>query len=464
MKKITAILSILLFVPFLFATDISYMLESAKENSLQYQSILKSKSLSDRMLSLSDKGHGTGITVSVTQNQNADDVFKYIPTSSVTVSLPKLVDDLEVKLGLTASQGPSSSAPVEGNYLVIPNISIAKTFNFADEDLSNSSSLINTIKAQTDYEKSVLMFESSVIKDVVDIMDAKSKLKDTEKAYSKDVKNYENSILFGQIDKDSLQDLLKKMDLETEKSQLESARLSVENMEKAFEHNYGFKFEEVNEIAEYNLSFTPSESGNSDVYLKKLALLSATYNYNKTEGINPSLKLDATLSSPMEKAKGQALKGLLTYNTGLTFESGNLSLKASAQAEQGLDGKFSTPRVTVSGTWGKSESIDLNKDDLEFRVLEAQNAYDNALYSYRTSAAALEAKIRNFEDSLALFEIQKDYHKRVLDSQTALYNKGYISQEAYQEAKDAVLADSQKDVKYSLQGLLLEIEIKSMEL
>lgn len=451
MKKIIAFLAVLLLLPFLFATDINCIIENAKENSSRYQGILNSKSLSDRMFNLNSKGHGRGIEVSVSQNQEASDVFKYYPTSSVTVTLPKLIDDLELKLGFAASQKTEEGIPVDGEYLFVPNLSMSKTFDFSDDDLSNSSSLINTIKAETDFEKAVLSFESSVIKDIISIMDARSELDTTEKSYLKAVKAYEDSILLGQIDRDSLQDLAKKMELETAKTRLKSARLSVKSLEEAFEHNYGFKFEAVDEVAEYDLTFNSSESGNSDVYLKKLALLSATYDYNKAVGANPSLKLNSTLSPA-------------AYNAGLTFESGNLAIKASATAVQGENGKFTTPKLTIAGTWGKSESLDVNKDNFELKILDAQNNYDNALFSYRTSAAALEAKIRNFKDSLSVFEIQKDYHNRVLEAQTTLFNEGYISNEAYQEAKDAVLADFVKDVTNSLQGLLIEIEIKTMEL
>lgn len=465
MKKICLLILIsFIAVSAVFAVDLNAVIDKAKDSSA-YQSIENSYKSSKNRLKLSDLAtKGAGVTAAVQHEQRADEIVSAFPSANLSVTLPEFAEDLSIKFNVAENQPLKDleNQPLKDAYLLQPGVSVSKVFNFSSKEMRNASKMSSDIQVESGYDKGIIQFENSVIDVIINIMTLEKNLATTEKNFNRTTDSYKDAIATGSLDEGSVADLNMKMNLATLESTVNSLESQLALLKSTFRNSFGFEYEEITSVRDADLSYEKSDS-NTTVYVKYLALLDAQYNYKKAAGKTSALTVDGNLSYPMMFNQGSLYSHSLDADASVSYQVGNFSV--SAKAETSLkDKKLSVPVITIAGGWGRNEVSDVNIDTLNLAVVTAQNDYDSAKRDFEQSQASLEADIASFKAELDQFYIKKDYHSRVYDYQKQLFDIGFVSEQAYQDAVDDCSMDAVDEMIYKLKAVKLENQIRMMNI
>ena len=231
----------------------------------------------------------------------------------------------------------------------------------------------------------------------------------------------------------------------------------------------GMQYDGVDAIDTPAPAFTPSADGNTAVKLKKeaLAIAQEDLGIKKAEETNATLSLNGSSSWAVVK-NGQndtASSGAVSLGASLAKQTFSVGLSAGMSGIGSSTG--SSPYVSINGSWNnnaskKSDQLELLQ--LQNDVLLAQLEYATAMTDYQSSAASLQKSISAWKLEHARLQRQKTYEEQSLAYETTLRTQGLATDE---DVKDAQL--QLELVAYdlsisSLNGLILQNSIASLNL
>lgn len=478
-KKIISIFVLVSVMLCVCAADIETVLEKAKSLSTVYQGYEISNEnhiISDQKADLK----GPEFTVTGGLGYNKDNT--YVDSSSLTLTFPET--DNNYKFTLRANVGRISLRKKDP-FTVSPSLTIDKNMTFKSyvDTRDEIKDLASDINWQKNYITNITNFENNLINTVASILNAENRLKTSETNYKRTLTTYENDKYLGTIEEGSLPDIARKLSLDTQRVQLESSRTSYEKSLRDFEHQYGFAFEEITQVRDADLDFEMDEDGNSTVLLAAMDLETAKQNLNAAKGMKKTVSISTTATAPYT-FNNKYDNGRLDLSASVTYKetpessssvlggSDKFKLTMTVNESIGRDtnGKdiSPVPSVSISGTWSskavQAESDELNIKTLTNTVLEKENAYNDALYTYRTNAQTLLNDIATHKNSVSQNEIQTDYDKAVLDYQEKLLENGLTTQQTVDDARTTYESDLLNAMVLKLQALVLENRIKIIEL
>lgn len=465
MKKIFITISVLLLLAVSAgAADIHDLIDLAKENSNKYQSIELSHRKNLLNQSLSDST-GSSFELSIGNMPDGGTVLEeekaYIPAVEASVTLPERIDGLTVSANASIERQLLSDWKNSG--AVGTTVSYSKTISSSGSEYEDISSRKLELQTAANYRKDVLNFENSLIQDVYTIMSNEQQVEKAQKKYESSVKSFNNSLKLNEINENSVEYLRKKLDLDKEKLDLDTSILGLNDKKNQFKHTYGIEFEDVTCPEEPVLDFEISESGNTEVYLSYLSMLSAEDKLNSAIGKSSSLSLGGSLSPQLKFSEGESTSAEISAAGKVTLVSGQFNLTGTVSSDYKSD-KWSSPKLTISGGWGTGRSSDISEDTLNIEYIQAQSTYNDALYSYNTEAKSLLQEIENHKTESKTIELYIDYYTRILEAKQKLYDLGLCVYSDVENAQADVDSYVLQKTICALKGIVLANKIEIIEL
>lgn len=461
MKRIISICALLLLCTFCFATDIEDVIAKAYQNSPQVEQYERSRQDSLFSNSVSDSSYNYSITIP--ESVVYDEDGTYVPTAKVAVQYNNSKANAGVKGTITSSRFKTNETDYP--YNLVGQLTVFKTFEFKDWTTTDYARKIRDVNLEQSYAATVLNFRKSVLADVYSIVDAKHSLIESERKLAESQKDYNAKLATGELKEGTTAQIKAKMALDSTVSALDSQKKSLESKLASFEKNYGFAYTDVDSASRPVLEFVKNADGNSKVYVAKLELLSAQQALKDKTGKSSSITLSANVDPTVNFRIGSGYQDTgLSVGADIGLNSGNFSLGAGVVENYTKKDGWGTPALVVSGSYtdGNKNSKDIN--DLESAVLSKQLAYDNAVFTYNTSAKTVEDNIQKALVAYDQLEIRKDYNNRILDYTTTLYENGFTTAKALEDARFEVESDSVDELLLNLTALQLECEIKILAL
>jgi len=461
MKKIITIILAIALCTACFAVDIEEVIALAYEKSpkvAQYE-----RSRQDSLLSAGVSDNTWSYRIDVPETIVHDGDGTYVPLAKASVQFT----DNKTNAGLTGSVTSSKLKTNEDGrpYSLTGSLEVFKTFEFKDWTTTDYSRKIRDINLEQSYATNVLNFRKSVLADVYSIIDAQHKLAESEKKLAESQKEYESKLATGELKEGTTTQIKTKMALDSSISSLDSSRKSLESKLAAFEKDYGFAYTEVDSASKPVLEFEKNADGNSKVYVAKLELLSAQQALNDKTGKGSAITLTGSIDPSLNFKTGSGYQDTsLSVGADVDFVNGNLSLGAGIIENYTKKDGWATPAFTISASYSDGNRNTKEINDLETAVMTKQLAYDTAVFNYETSAKTVEDNIQKVLVAYDQLEIRKDYNNRILDYTTTLYENGFTTEKALNDALFDVETDRVEELLLNLTALQLECEIKIMAL
>lgn len=470
MKKLIISTILALFCAALaFGADYTAMLESAKHSSTQYANIENVRISSENSIRLQQMGQRTpGYTVTVNQSETIEGLASTIPTVNLNAALPTTDNGVDISLGLSLMDGKNAMRllpiPQISDYFVtVPSVKVSKTFTFNETEMTDVALTTSRLNAYVTYNRSLLQFENSFIDSLVSLMEMENRIETSRRSLERSRLDFENSVRSGQIDMSSLVYKSTMMTLSASESQLSSLENTFSIQKRSFTNTFGIPYERVTEVPDVKLTLTESSDGNTEVRIKYLKMIDAKNSLDALTGDSRTLSLTGDVQYLMG-IKSDDYKSMLNAGAGLTFQDGSLVITSDVKTSKGLDGKFTEPVFTVTGSYGKSDRTEISKSSLTLAYNNAVSEYENSLVSYNSSIMSLSSELSAHYAEKLQAQNRLDYDLEVLENQRSLYEKGFISERALNDAQNNYDADVRQMTVIALKALKLSNSIRIIEL
>jgi len=419
--------------------------------------------------SLRDSSDSDGTTVydvkvsDLTAKKDSDgDFVLSIPSqfpSQFTVTFPEIGDEYYVSTGF------SSDFELDGGTFtksVSPFANIKKEFTFGYEDITDEieyeqSDFKNDIASQKGYYN----FEISLINSLIEIMQEKNSIEETQDYLDEIQENLDNQIILKEITKGSVAYLNSQLTISSQQIKLNGLKTKLETSKDNFINTYGIEPVDVIVANRPEPEIEIDERGNSSVKEKKLDLDLAQEEIKKmtgsTETLNLSAGAEATLLATTQDA---------TLSVSGTYSSDNFSVSASSKLL--YKNKNLYPSLTVSGNYSNA-NVNTETDNLQLSQAKnaeilAQMNYDQALIDYKSEVNKLKTDIADWKIQLLQLENQLSYHKKVLDQNQKLLEKGFATTKEVEKSQDEINNDLFDQQILFIQGKVLLLQVAVLEL
>ena len=460
MKRIITICAVLLLCTFCFAADIEDVIAKAYQSSPQVGQYERSRQ--DSLLNGNTSDRFFSYTVNVTQPVPLDGGTYHLPGADATLTLNDKVSN--IALNGTLRYSPDKQTDNSYIHVLSGTFTISKTFDFSGWSSYDYTRKIRDVSVELNYGTSVLNLRKNVLKDVYSIIEAQHNIAKSQRQLEESQREYNSKIATGELKEGSTAQIKAKMALDSAVSSLDSQKKSLESKLTAFEKNYGFAYTDVDSASRPDLVFEPNPESNSSVYIAKLNLLSSEQDLNEKTGKAKKVEL-STKINPFSFRMGTSLDNNsdFTINPGVAFINGNFSVSANMSSTYS-NSEWSKPTMTIKGSYsgGNSNSADIAKQEND--VYSKQLAYDTAVFNYNTSTKTVEDNIQKALVGYDQLEIRKDYNNRILEYTQTLYENGFTTAKALEDARFEVESDMIDELLLNLAALQLECEIKILAL
>ena len=468
MKKLIPVFAILIFFQMhAFAADISELVSGAFEKSpqvAQYERTRESSLLSRSLTNLS----GVTYSLSVSDQTPAvdfDSGKKYLPALKAVMNYSDKNNNQD--LSLSVSSGAIELNRENTSYNLRAEAGFSKTFDFSSSDKTDYTDVINGLRIELTYGKSMLNFKKTLINDVITVIRTELNVAKAEKSYATQKEKYENSLLTGDFAEGSANQLSQKLSLDSTLASLNSQKSRLEDLYASFEKTYGFAYYTVDsaENADFNLSVPEGE--NTELRIARLSLDEAKKALAEKTGSRSSLKVALNAAPAFYFADNAYEKTELSMSGGLTLTVGNFNL-SSRLTGQTKDLKFTSPTLYVGGSYSdgniksQTDKVEINK--LENNVITAQSNLEDAEFSYSKSVKTLNEDIRTLKFDLEQAEIKDEYCTKVLDYTQRLFDSGLVTETELEDARTEAEYNRAEQLLLKLRALSLATDIELLML
>lgn len=501
MKKLAAVLAVLLLSTLLFAASYDEILSKSMANSpqmknaeLTYQNSLLTQQQND----LSDVAQvtvSTG-TISVLPNENSsttvgnsikalEAVLPENTFQNITTEMRNTVISRTTNADFTMSPSVEVVLPNDGAttitaganlgfeygdssyYSVEPDLSISHKFDLTgyDSDLaSNLSNARSALQSEMTYQNALLTFESQVLTSIKTILSAQQSLDEAYYNLAKAEKNLSNALELGNISETSVTYLQTMNNINLQKRTIDATEKQIATAKEQYTTLTGLEWDGVENLPSPDLTLNILPNGNTEVILASIDVEIAQQAIaEKQHEVSPSsISVSGNVNSSLsEQSKTVGGSGAVSY------QAGNWSVGA------GFGGTYSnrtdkfTPSLTFAGSW--SNKTTKRSDDLELQklnndLISAQNDLADARTSYVQSAQNLQISILNHNYTVQNHAAEKSYYESNLEYQKTLLDAGLCSQDDVNDASKQVEWAGVTEITDQIDGLLLQIQIEQLNL
>ena len=376
-----------------------------------------------------------------------------------TVTFPEIGDEYYLSTGF------SSSFELDGGTFtksVSPFANITKTFTFGYEDVTETieydqSDLKNYITSKEAYYN----FEIGLINSLIEIMQQKKAIEEAQASLDESKEDLDNQILLKEITEGSVDYLNFQLSHSSQEININGLKTKLETSIANFVNAYGIEPVDVMVTSRPEPGIEINENGNSLVKEKKLALDLAKEEIKKMTGLTETLSLKADAGATLLATTQDATLGLSG-----TYSSDTFSVSASS--ELFYKNKNLYPSLTVSGNYSNGK-INTQVDDIQLSQarnaeLLAQMNYDQALIDYKAEVNELKTEIEDWKIQLLQLENQLSYHKKVLEQNQKLYEKGFATIKEVEKSQDNIKNDLFDQQILFIKGKVLLLQVAVLEL
>ena len=481
MKKLAAVLAVLLLSTLLFAASYDEILSKSMANSpqmknaeLTYQNSLLTQQQND----LSDVAQvtvSTG-TISVLPNENSSTTVGD-SIRALQIVLPDIYSRFnEQELSTIVSRSVSADFTMSPSVeVVLPNdgattITAGANLGFEYGDSSYysvASSLSNarsSLQSEMTYRNAKLTFESQVLTSIKTILSAQQSLDEAYYNLAKAEKNLSNALELGNISETSVTYLQTMNNINLQKRTIDATEKQIATAKEQYTTLTGLEWDGVENLPSPDLTLNILPNGNTEVILASIDVEIAQQAIaEKQHEVSPSsISVSGNVNSSLsEQSKTVGGSGAVSY------QAGNWSVGA------GFGGTYSnrtdkfTPSLTFAGSW--SNKTTKRSDDLELQklnndLISAQNDLADARTSYVQSAQNLQISILNHNYTVQNHAAEKSYYESNLEYQKTLLDAGLCSQDDVNDASKQVEWAGVTEITDQIDGLLLQIQIEQLNL
>ena len=379
---------------------------------------------------------------------------------------------------------------------------VSKTFDIKSWDSTDySKGLSDKVRSNT-YENSLLEFQNDFLTDCIALVKDSIKMQDLSLKWGDLDNKLRSDIQSGALQEGSPDAIKREGEVEVAEKDLNLTIESYMKGIKSFKDKYGTEFEIPDSCADYDLTLTEKEEGNTDVVSKYIEYRTAMQKVDEKVGKSSTLTLRSSLEPEVSFAKEiQYETTKLKWDLTAGYSTKNLSVDVSMNAGYNFDPvekeskKWIDPSITVSGTWTNTPQVipeyEINRlrdiygkdtekyqrvlrdltnralaremieiEQLEYAVTQAQTEWINAGIEYSRKCAELQTQIDNHIKEVKLFDVKFESDKKVLEKKESLYKEGKATKDECNEALAIVTRDELESIIYKMQGLILHNKIE----
>ena len=472
MKKLAAVLAVLLLSTLLFAASYDEILSKSMANSpqmknaeLTYQNSLLTQQQND----LSDVAQvtvSTGtVSIPMTDQEMTDNGLR---NSRLTLS-----PNLEVVLPndgettITATTGLGFDYGDFSSYTVTPSLGLSHKFDLTGYDSDLASSLSNarsSLQSEMTYRNAKLTFESQVLTSIKTILSAQQSLDEAYYNLAKAEKNLSNALELGNISETSVTYLQTMNNINLQKRTIDATEKQIATAKEQYTTLTGLEWDGVENLPSPDLTLNILPNGNTEVILASIDVEIAQQAIaEKQHEVSPS---SIQLTGNVAGTVTDSVKGV-SGSAGLAYNAGNWSVSTGFSGSYNNASDRFYPAMTVAGSW--SNKTTKRSDDLELQklnndLISAQNDLADARTSYVQSAQNLQICILNHNYAVQNHAAEKSYYESNLEYQKTLLDAGLCSQDDVNDASKQVEWAGVTEITDQIDGLLLQIQIEQLNL
>jgi len=475
MYKKMGLIILLLFPILLFAQTIEapenldLVIKRAYANSNTVKRLRINENNYELQKSLRDSLDSDGTTVydvrlsalTASKDSEGDFVLSNSPqlTPQFTVTFPEIGDEYYISTGF------SSDFELDGGTFtksVSPFAKITKDFTFGYEDLTETieyeqSDFKNDIASKKGYYN----FEIGLINSLIEIMQQKHSIEEAQDYLGEIQEDLKNQLQLKEISEKSVDYLNAQLSISSQEIKLNGLKTKLETSKANFINTYGIEPVDVMVPNRPEIEIELNENGNSSVKEKKLDLELATEEIKKLTGATETLDLEAGVEATLLASNQDATLSVLG-----TYSSDNFSVSATGKVF--YDNKKIYPSLTVSGNYSNAK---INAETDNLKLSQAKNAeilaqmnYDQALIDYRLEVNKLKTDIADWKIQLLQLDNQLNYHKKVLEQNQKLLEKGFATVKEVEKAEDEIEIDLFNQRILYIEGKVLLLQVAVLEL
>ena len=391
--------------------------------------------------------------------KNTADNFVMIITPDFTVKFPEIGDDYYISTGFSSNFNLVNSNLSKS---ISPFVNLTRAFTFGYEDETETieydqSDLNNYIASKESYYN----FEITLISSLIEIMQQKNSIEEAQTLYDEMKEDLKNQLQLKEITEGSVDYINSQLSLSTQEIKLSGLRTKLETSKANFINTYGIEPVDVIVANQPKPEIEINENGNSSLEVKKLALELAQEEIRKLTGSSQTLNLTASAGATL-----LATTQNVSLSVSSTYSGENFSVDATGKLL--YENQKVYPSLTLSGNYSNAnnnaevDNIQLNQS--KNAELLAQMDYDQALIDYKADVNKLKADIADWTIELLQLDNQLNYHKKVLEQNQKLLEKGFATSKEVQKSEDQIKKDLfNKNILY-IKGKVLLLQVAVLEL
>ncbi len=409
-------------------------------------------------------------TTPFSSNDISKDGFK-VTGLTTSVTLP---NDGKTKISFSS---PFSIGYGQGAFTINPTASVSHKFdfNYFDDDvLDDLTYSYNHLSTERAYLEAQYGFAKSVVQMLSQIVTLEKNIRNLEYQIGVTEKDLDNQLALKKTSETSITYLRAKLDLERNKSNLDTYMDQLESAKAQFETSTGLVWDGVENIPEPELLLQKVEQGNTSVMITGLDASIAAQKVEQQEKLmNPSA-LTLSGSAGFEYYNDEAQKvgntGVLDRKTenriiadiDATYSGKNWSVGATLGASTHPININITPSLTITGSWTSNNSSEKDRlalEQLRNEAIKANNSYLDSLTNYNINAMSLSNSIMSYQFEYKQMQDNEKYYQAALDFEKAMFEKGLNTQDDVDAAAFNLELAGYDRTLVLLKGMELEYEL-----
>jgi hypothetical protein len=461
------------------AADLESYVDSALKNSMAGRLNNQQRTVSTLQLERSEleEPEETGIslstgsgTLSYEQDQSGDTIVSFEPAATIKFN------DLDLAITLTAPTALNATDTVVSSS---PKIVIQKTLDTYDPEedttLDDLESAAQKIDIDRNYYAGLKTIEKSVLQSVKELMTLDKSILITEKNISDAEVSLSYDIKSGLLKEGSTAWKLRKNSVIRLKNTLSATQKNITAARENFKNITGIEYEVVTseDIPQPDLTLHALDLGNTIVFSAALDVeiakqkLSDEFSERTSDKLSDS-SLTYLLSGSYEAGINQPT-GIYDHTLQAGVTASNSEFVFEAGVSTVINSTSITPSAYFTGKWTDptdnwDEYDELTVNILENQVVTAEQNYNQSLSDYYTDIQEMQLRISSW--NINNIEIELTYSETLLQLEDAeyAYSKKFGTVSDVQDARYDLQVIEYEQILQALDGLLLEQDIRALEL
>ncbi|MBL7006868.1 MAG: hypothetical protein ISR78_07305 [Spirochaetia bacterium] len=411
-----------------------------------------------------------GGTLSYAQDQTGDDIVALEPSASVTFH------DLDLTITLTA---PTTLNATDTVFSSSPKVSIQKTLETytleEDTTLEDIESAAEKMAIDRNYYAGLIAVEKSVVQSIKELITLDKSLFITENSIADAELSLNNDIETGQLKEGSTAWKLRNNSITRLENTLSTTQNTLSAARDHFKTITGMDYEAVTseDIPQSDLALQVPDFGNTKVLLAAMDVEIARQRVSDELSTRESNEISDSSFTYLVNGSYKAGLNQPAGNYDHTLQAGVTASNSEFVIEAGVSTVISstgiTPSAYITGRWADKPDDWKEFDELTISILEnqataAEQSYNQSYSDYLNDIQTMQLRISSWNNSRTELELTYSELTMLLDDARYAYAKGFGSESEVQDAQNDLQTAAYELLLHSLDGLLIEQDIRTLQL